>query len=366
MRKKYLFNAAAGFFAAAVLLIALSGCRNNTAQSDTASAKGNELLNVSYDPTRELYEQYNEAFIKYWKEKTGETVIIKQSHGGSSKQALKVIEGLGADILTLGVSADIDAIAEKGKLLPMDWQKRFPNDSTPYTSTVVFLVRKGNPKNIKTWEDLVQPGMSIIAANPKTSAVARLSYLAGWGAILKRELGDLNKLKEPEKYAAEIAKAQEAAQAYTKEIYRHVKVLDSGARGASQTFIQRKQGDVLLNWENESYKALADSTDKSFEIVVPPISILADPSVAVVDKNVDKRGTRIIAEEYIRYLYSDAGQELAAKNSYRPHNKDILAKYKDNFAEVELFTVGDVFGGWAEAQKTHFCDGGVFDTIYAR
>ncbi|MDR3235089.1 MAG: sulfate ABC transporter substrate-binding protein [Planctomycetaceae bacterium] len=325
------------------------------------------LTNVSYDPTRELYEEYNKAFAKHYKAATGDNVTIEQSHGGSSKQALKVIEGLEADVVTLALAFDIENIASKSQLLREDWQKQLPNNSTPYSSTVVFLVRKGNPKNIKTWEDLIKGDVKIIAANPKTSGVARWGYLAGWGYILKKELGDLKKLSDPQ-YAADVAKAQQKAKDYTKEVYKRVVVLDSGARGASQTFIQRKQGDVLLNWENEAYKAINDQGSKDqFEIIVPPVSILAEPPVAVVDKVVDKRKTRKIAEAYLKYLYSDEGQEIAAKNSYRPRNKDILEKYKNNFVtDVELFSIDEAFGGWQKAQKTHFGDGGVFDEIYAR
>ncbi|GHT21285.1 sulfate ABC transporter substrate-binding protein [Planctomycetales bacterium] len=330
----------------------------------TATAADYVLTNVSYDPTRELYEEYNKAFAKHYKAETGDNVTVKQSHGGSTKQARNVVEGVEADVVTLALAGDIDTIAEEAKLIKSDWQKQFSANNTPYSSTVVFLVRKGNPKNLKNWDDLIKDGVKIIAANPKTSGVAQWSYLAGWGFVLKRELGDLNKLKEPVKYAEEIAKAQEKARAYTKEIYKRVVVLDSGARGASQTFIQRKQGDVLLNWENESYKAIADSKDKDFEIVVPPISILAAPSVAIVDKVVDKRGTRKVAEAYLNYLYSDEGQEIAAKNSYRPLNKQILEKYKNNFVtNVELFTIEDVFGGWKQAKKEHFSSDAVFDQI---
>ncbi|MDR3182971.1 MAG: sulfate ABC transporter substrate-binding protein [Planctomycetaceae bacterium] len=326
-----------------------------------------ELTNVSYDPTRELYEEFNKAFAKHYKAETGDNVTIKVSHGGSSKQALKVIEGLEADVVTLALAFDIENIASKSQLLRDDWQKQLPYNSTPYSSTVVFLVRKGNPKNLKNWDDLVKDGVKIIAANPKTSGVARWSYLAGWGYILKKELGDLKKLNDPQ-YADEVAKAQKKAKEYTKEIYKRVIVLDSGARGASQTFIQRGQGDVLLNWENEAYKAVHDQGgEDKFEIVVPPVSILAEPPVAIVDKVVDKRKTRKVAEAYLKYLYSDEGQEIAAKNSYRPRNKDILEKYKNNFVtNVELFNIDDVFGGWQKAQKAHFSDGGVFDEIYAR
>ncbi|MDR1957792.1 MAG: sulfate ABC transporter substrate-binding protein [Planctomycetaceae bacterium] len=324
-----------------------------------------ELLNVSYDPTRELYEQFNQAFLKHYKAETGDNVKIKQSHGGSGKQALAVIEGLEADVVTLALAYDIENIAEKSKSIPQDWQKRLPDNSTPYTSTVVFLVRKGNPKKITKWEDLLKPGVSVIAAHPKTSGVARWSYLAGWGAILKQQLGDLKKLNDP-KYANEVTAAQKKAREYTAELYRHVKVLDSGARGSTQTFVQRRIGDVLLNWENEAYLAVREYGADQFEIVVPPISILAEPPVAVIDKVVDKRGTRKAAEAYLKYLYSKEGQEIAAKNYYRPRDPEVLKKYSNNFAKVELFSIDDVFGGWQKAQKIHFSDGGVFDQINAR
>ncbi|MDR1479842.1 MAG: sulfate ABC transporter substrate-binding protein [Planctomycetaceae bacterium] len=324
-----------------------------------------ELLNVSYDPTRELYEQFNKSFAKHFKSKTGDNVKIKQSHGGSGKQARAVFEGLEADVVTLALAFDIDNIVEKGKLLSADWQKKLPDNSTPYTSTVVFLVRKGNPKKIKTWDDLIKPGVEVIAAHPKTSGVARWSYLAGWGYILQKELGDLKKLHDPA-YAKEVEAAQKKAQAFTTELYKHVPVLDSGARGSTQTFVQREIGDVLLNWENEAFLAIREYGKEKYEIVVPPVSILAEPPVAVVDKVVDKRGTRKVAEEYLKYLYDDEGQEIAAKNFYRPRNKKILAKYSKNFADVKLFSIDDVFGGWKAAQTKHFSDGGVFDQINVR
>lgn len=324
-----------------------------------------ELLNVSYDPTRELYEQFNKSFAKYYKAKTGNNVKIKQSHGGSGKQARAVFEGLEADVVTLALAYDIDNIVEKGKLLSADWQKKLPDNSTPYTSTIVFLVRKGNPKQIKTWDDLLKPGVEVIAAHPKTSGVARWSYLAGWGYILQKELGDLKKLKDPA-YAKEVEAAQKKALAYTTELYKHVPVLDSGARGSTQTFVQREIGDVLLNWENEAFLAIREYGKDKYEIVVPPVSILAEPPVAIVDKVVDKRGTRKIADAYLNYLYSDEGQELAAKNFYRPRNAKILKKYAKNFTNVNLFTIDEVFGGWKAAHTKHFADGGVFDQISER
>ncbi|MDR1485261.1 MAG: sulfate ABC transporter substrate-binding protein [Planctomycetaceae bacterium] len=331
----------------------------------TVYAANYELLNVSYDPTRELYEQFNKSFAKHYKAKTGHNVRIKQSHGGSSKQARAVFEGLQADVVTLALAFDIDSIVEKGKLLSADWQKKLPNNSTPYSSTVVFLVRKGNPKKIKSWDDLIKPGVEVIAAHPKTSGVARWSYLAGWGYILQKELGDLKKLNDPA-FAAEVEAAQKKAQAFTAELYKHVPVLDSGARGSTQTFVQREIGDVLLNWENEAFLAIREYGKDKYEIVVPPISILAEPPVAVVDKVVDKRGTRKIAEAYLKYLYSDEGQEIAARNFYRPRNEEILKKYSNNFADVKLFSIDDVFGGWKAAQTKHFSDGGVFDQINVR
>ncbi|MDR2641242.1 MAG: sulfate ABC transporter substrate-binding protein [Planctomycetaceae bacterium] len=331
----------------------------------TVNAKDYELLNVSYDPTRELYEQFNKSFAKQYKAQTGDNIKVKQSHGGSGKQARAVFEGLEADVVTLALAFDIDNIVEKGKLLSVDWQKKLPDNSTPYTSTVVFLVRKGNPKNIKTWDDLIKPGVEVIAAHPKTSGVARWSYLAGWGYILQKELGDLKKLHDPA-YAKEVEAAQKKAQEFTAELYKHVPVLDSGARGSTQTFVQREIGDVLLNWENEAFLAIREYGKNKYEIVVPPVSILAEPPVAVVDKVVDRRGTRKVAEAYLNYLYSAEGQEIAAKNFYRPRNKTILQKYSNNFADVKLFTIDDVFGGWKKAQTKHFADGGIFDQINVR
>ncbi|MDR1925215.1 MAG: sulfate ABC transporter substrate-binding protein [Planctomycetaceae bacterium] len=333
--------------------------------ASTVYAADYELTNVSYDPTRELYEEFNKAFAKHYKTLTGDNVKVKQSHGGSSKQARAVIEGVQADVVTLALAYDIDSIASKSQLLPSDWQKKFPDNSTPYSSTVVFLVRKGNPKKIKTWGDLIKPGVKVIAAHPKTSGVARWGYLAGWGSVLQDELGDLKKLSDPA-YAKEIEAAQKKARAYTAELYKHVPVLDSGARGATQTFVQRGQGDVLINWENEAFLAVREYGKDKFEIVVPPVSILAEPPVAVVDKIVDKRGTRKVAEAYIKFLYEREGQEIAGKNYYRPRDKEILKKYSDNFADVKLFSIDDVFGGWQKAQKTHFEDGGVFDQINVR
>jgi len=305
------------------------------------------LLNVSYDPTRELYQDVNAAFAAEWKSKTGQVVTINQSHGGSGKQARAVIDGLQADIVTLGLAYDIDAIRDNGHLIARDWQARLPHNSTPYTSTIVLLVRKGNPKHIKDWNDLVRPGVSVIAPNPKTSGGARWNYLAAWG------------------YALEQSNRDEArARDFVGKLYRNVPVLDSGARGATTTFVQRGIGDVLVAWENEALLAVEKLGKGDFEIIAPSVSILAEPPVAVVDKVVDRRGTRKVAEAYVQFLYSPQGQEIAAKHYYRPRSEDVRARYAKQFPELRLFTVDEVFGGWTRAQKTHFADGGVFDQIY--
>jgi sulfate transport system substrate-binding protein len=308
-----------------------------------------ELLNVSYDPTRELYDAYNTAFTKYWKGKSGQTVSIKQSHGGSSKQGRAVIDGLAADVVTLALAYDIDEIAEKGKLLAPDWQKRLPHNSAPYTSTIVFLVRKGNPKQIKDWSDLVKPGVSVITPNPKTSGGARWNYLAAWGYALKKNGNDTEKAKQ-----------------FVSALYKNVAVLDSGARGATTTFVERGIGDVLISWENEAVLAIKELGPGKFDIVAPSISILAEPPVSIVDKVVDKKGTRKVAEAYLQYWYTPEGQEIAAKNFYRPIDPKVLEKYQGQFPKVTLFTIDDVFGGWQKAQKTHFADGGIFDQIYVK
>ncbi len=299
------------------------------------------LLNVSYDPTRELYTDLNNAFSAQAKKK-GQNVTIKQSHGGSGKQARSVIDGLEADVVTLALAYDIDAIAEKG-LIKADWQKRLPHNSSPYTSTIVFLVRKGNPKKIKDWNDLVKPGIAVITPNPKTSGGARWNYLAAWGYALKQPGGNEAKAKE-----------------FVKQLYKNVPVLDSGARGSTNTFVQRGQGDVLLAWENEAYLAINELGPDKYDVVTPPISILAEPPVAVVDKVVDKRGTRAVAEEYLKFIYGPEGQQIAAKHYYRPIDKKVPVK----LAKLKLFTIDELFGGWQKAQKTHFADGGVFDQIY--
>lgn len=306
------------------------------------------ILNVSYDPTRELYQDYNKAFIAYWKEKTGEDVNVQQSHGGGGKQTRAVIDGLEADVLTLALPYDIDQIAERAGLLPKDWQGRLPNNSLPYTSTIVFLVRKGNPKGIKNWDDLTKEGISVITPNPKTSGGARYNYLAAWA------------------FAEKNADGKDAAKEFVKKLYKNVPVLDSGARGSTTTFIQRGIGDVLITWENEAFLALKEYGAGEYEIVVPPVSIKAETPVAVVDKIVKKNGTQDLAEAYLQYLYSPAGQKLAAKHFYRPaHPEHADAEDLKRFPNLELFTVDDKFGGWAKAQKTHFDDGGSFDQIYA-
>lgn len=320
-----------------------------TALLPAAGHAKTELLNVSYDPTRELYQDFNRAFSKYLKQRTGQDVAIKQSHGGSGKQARAVIDGLDADIVTLALAYDIDEIASKGKLIAPNWQKRLPGNSSPYTSTIVFLVRKGNPKKIRDWDDLVKPGVKVITPNPKTSGGARWNYLAAWAYALKRNGGSEAKAKE-----------------FVTRLYRNVPVLDSGARGATTTFVQRGQGDVLIAWENEAFLAVNELGKNNFEIVIPSISILAEPPVSLVDKVVDRKGTRKIAEEYLKYLYSPEGQEIVAKHYYRPFDKKVAAKYARQFPKLRLVTIDDTFGGWAKAQKIHFLDGGVFDQIYGK
>ena len=312
-----------------------------------ANAKEIKLLNVSYDPTRELYQDYNAAFAKYWKSKTGDDVVISQSHGGSGKQALSVINGLEADVVTLALAYDIDAIAQQAGFLPADWQKRLPDNSTPYTSTIVFLVRKGNPKNIKDWDDVVKPGVIVVTPNPKTSGGARWAYLAAWAYAL-------------DKYGHDGAKTRD----FVKRLYKNVPVLDSGARGSTTTFVERGIGDVLLAWENEAHLAIKEFGADKFEIVTPPESILAEPPVAVVDKVAKKHGTTDVARAYLEYLYSDEGQDIAGRNFYRPRSETAAAKYAGQFAKLKLITVDDVFGGWQKAQKTHFADGGTFDQIF--
>ena len=305
------------------------------------------LLNVSYDPTRELYNEFNAAFGKYWQAKTGDRVTVRQSHGGSGKQARSVIDGLEADVVTLALAYDIDEISAKGGLLPADWQQRLPYNSSPYTSTIVFLVRKGNPKGIKDWDDLVKPGVSVITPNPKTSGGARWNYLAAWGYELRRSGGDETRARD-----------------FVARLYRNVPVLDSGARGSTTTFVERDIGDVLLTWENEAFLAVKELGRDDFEIVMPSLSILAEPPVALVDKIADKHGARAAAQAYLEYLYSAEGQELAAKHHYRPRDPAVAERYRERFPPLKLFTIDEMFGGWAKAQTAHFKDGGTFDQIY--
>ena len=323
--------------AAALLALGLNG----VAQAATT------FLNVSYDPTREFYQEYNQAFGQYWKQRTGQNVDFKQSHGGSGKQARSVIDGLQADVVTLALANDIDEIANAG-LIRKDWQKQFKNNSAPYTSTVVFLVRKGNPKNIRDWNDLTKVGIEIITPNPKTGGAPRWIYLSAWGYALKQPGGNDAKARE-----------------LVKKLYQNVKVLDSGARGSLTTFAERGIGDVLLSWENEALLATQGLGKDKYDIIYPSISILAEPSVAIVDKTVDKDGNRNLARGYLNFLYSPLGQELAAKHYFRPRNPQVAAKYAQQFPKIKLFSIHDVFGGWAKAQKTHFVNGAVFDQIYA-
>jgi sulfate transport system substrate-binding protein len=305
------------------------------------------LLNVSYDPTRELYKDINVAYAAYWKGRTGQTVVVDQSHGGSGAQARAVIDGLAADVVTLALAYDIDSIAQRAKLLPPNWQTRLPDHSTPYTSTIVFLVRKGNPWGIHTWTDILKPGIAAVVPNPKTSGGARWAYLAAWASALRAPGG-----------------SEAAAKAYVTEFYKRVPVLDSGARGSTVTFTQRGVGDVLVCWENEAHLALAEFGADKFEIVTPPTSILAEPPVALVDKVVDRKGTRVVAEGYLNFLYSPLAQDLIGKNFYRPRNGQALAKYASRFPQIPMATIDETFGGWAKAQATHFADGGVFDQIH--
>ena len=330
-----------------------------------ANARTIELLNVSYDPTREFYKEFNGEFIKYWEKKTGDKVVLTQSHGGAGKQARAVIDGLKADVVTLALAYDIDAIAEKTGLLPANWQTRLPNNSSPYTSTIVFLVRKGNPKKIRDWDDIVKPGIEVITPNPKTSGGARWNHLAAWGYVLKKELGDLSNLKniDPAKREAAEKKAYE----FLVKLYKNVPVLDAGARGATNTFVQRGIGDVLLAWENEAFLSINELGPDKFEIVVPSVSILAEPPVTVVDKNAEAKGVGDVAVEYLKYLYSPVGQRCAAKHYYRPvHSEHADPVDVKRFPDVYRFSVDEVFGGWKKAQKNHFDDNGIFDRIYTK
>ncbi|MFD2612190.1 sulfate ABC transporter substrate-binding protein [Paenibacillus gansuensis] len=342
--------------AALTLITVLAGCssdgnagKENAAQGSTSQAKGKvELLNVSYDPTRELYEAVNESFAAYWKEESGQTVTIKQSHGGSGKQSRAVIDGLKADIVTLALGYDIDSIASKG-LIKEDWQQRLQDNSSPYTSTIVFLVRKGNPKGIKDWADLTKDGVEVITPNPKTSGGARWNYLAAWGYASKQFGGDETKIKE-----------------FMNKLFANVPVLDSGARASTTTFVERGLGDVLIAWENEAYLSVNELGKDKFEIVYPSMSIVAEPPVAVVDKNVDKNGTREVAEAYLEYLYTEEAQVIEAKNYYRPRLASVAEQYAEQFPDIPMLTIDQDFGGWAEAQQKHFADGGTFDEIYTK
>jgi sulfate/thiosulfate transport system substrate-binding protein len=326
-------------------LALLTSCSSKTEATSGPSTV--HLLNVSYDPTRELYQEFNKSFADDWKQKTGQTVAIEQSHGGSGKQARSVIDGLQADVVTLGLASDIDAIADKAHAINPGWETRLPNNATPYTSTIVFLVRKGNPKGIHDWPDIIKTGVSIITPNPKTSSGARWNYLAAWGYAWNHSGHDEQKTR-----------------AFIAALYKNVPVLDSGARGSTTTFVERGLGDVLLSWENEAYLALKEFGADKFEIVNPSSSILAEPPVAVVDKYVDQHGTRAVAEAYLKYLYTDAGQDIAAKNFYRPRNAAVLANYKSQFPDIQLFTITDVAGPWKEVQPKHFADHGIFDQLY--
>ena len=324
-----------------LLAIATLGLSAWTAQAQVS------LLNVSYDPTRELYVEFNQAFAKHWKSKTGQDVTIKQSHGGSGKQARAIIDGLDADVATLALAGDTDALHDNGQLIPKDWQKRLPHNSSPYTSTIILVVREGNPKGIKDWDDLVKPGIKVITPNPKTSGGARWNYLAAW-EFAKRQYG-----------------TEAQAKAFVKKLYENVPVLDTGARGSSITFAQRAQGDVFISWENEAY-LLEKEFGAKFDVVVPSLSILAEPAVALVDKNADKKGTRAVAQAYLEYLYSDEGQDIAGKNFYRPISPKAQAKYAKQFPKLNLFSIDQAFGGWAQATKAHFADGASFDQIYTK
>jgi sulfate transport system substrate-binding protein len=317
------------------------------AQQATPTAQAVTLLNVSYDPTRELYADYNQVFAKHWKDKTGQVVTVKQSHGGSGKQARSIIDGIDADVATLALAGDIDALVQHGGHLAANWQQRLPHGSAPYTSTIVFLVRKGNPKGVKDWDDLVRPDMKIITPNPKTSGGARWNYLAAW-AFAERQYGSAEKARD-----------------FVRQLYRNVPVLDSGARGSTITFVQRGVGDVLLAWENEAFLALKEFGPNKVEIVVPSLSILAQPSVAVLDKVVDKKGTRTVAQAYLQHLYSPEGQRIAAKHHYRPTDPQVQAEFADRFPRLELLTIDQAFGGWGKASQAHFVDGASFDQIYA-
>ncbi len=331
-------------FSLALIAVLAVGCKGNDKPSGSEPIT---LLNVSYDPTREFYEEFNRSFAKHWEATTNTRVQINMSHGGSGKQARAVIDGLEADVVTLALAYDVQMLHEKGKLIPENWQSRLPNNSSPYTSTIVFVVRKGNPKNIKDWDDLVRPGISVITPNPKTSGGARWNYLAAWGYALRKPGG-----------------TEDTAREFVTSLFRNVPVLDSGARGSTTTFAERGLGDVLLAWENEALLLLREIGKDKFDVVNPSVSILAEPPVTLVDKIVDRKGTRAVAEGYLQYLYSAEGQEIAAKHHYRPRSPEVAKKHAAEFADLKLFTVDEVFGGWSKAQATHFADGGMFDRIY--
>ncbi|MDM0045855.1 sulfate ABC transporter substrate-binding protein [Variovorax dokdonensis] len=346
-RRSFIFRAALGAAATAAGLAGIGAAPAALAQQQAgASAAPITLLNVSYDPTRELYADYNKAFAAYWKGKTGQQVSIKQSHGGSGKQARSIIDGLEADVATLALGGDTDALVSNGQWVKADWQKRLPHNASPYTSTIVFLVKKGNPKGVKDWDDLLKPGLQVITPNPKTSGGARWNYLAAWEFAKRKYGGDAQ------------------AKDFVARLYRNVPVLDTGARGSTITFVQRGVGDVLLAWENEAFLALREFGAEKFEIVVPSVSILAEPAVTVVDKVVDKRGTRVVSEEYLKYLYSDEGQDIAGKHFYRPTSEKAQAKYAKQFPKLALFTIDEAFGGWSKATQAHFAEGASFDQVY--
>jgi len=355
--------------AALGLALILQGCSGSESGAEASGERRAPvtILNVSYDPTREFYRDFNAAFAAVWRERTGQSVTVRMSHGGSGSQARSVIDGLEGDVVTLALAADIDAIAANSDLLPTDWQGRLPNNNAPYTSTLAFLVRKGNPKNIQTWEDLARADVEVITPNPKTSGVARWNYLAMWGSVLRAELGPgfEAKLDDPA-HSDAVAAANAKAREFVSAVYRGVPVLDTGARGSTNTFIQRGIGDVLINWENEILLGSRELDAAGVELVVPPVSILAEPTVALVDRTVDRRGTREVAEAYLEFLYSDVGQELAGRYYFRPSSRDALEQFRDQFPDVEMFTIDDVFGGWAGANAIHFSDGGTFDQIYGQ
>jgi sulfate/thiosulfate transport system substrate-binding protein len=345
-------------FGVLAMLVMLTACGGGE------SSKSITLLNVSYDPTRELYRDVNIGFAAQWEQQHGQKISVRQSHGGSGSQARAVIDGLDADVVTLALAYDIDSIQRKGKRLGANWQTRFPDNSSPYTSTVVFLVRSGNPKNIKDWPDLLRSDITVVTPNPKTSGGARWNYLAAWGYALRNGLdGDLSRLDDPAA-ADQVSAAQAAAEKFVKDLYTRVPVLDGGARASTNTFVQRQIGDVLLAWENEALLAMRELRPGTVEMIVPSVSVLAEPPVAVVDTVVDRRGTRQIAEAYLQYLYSPAGQEAAAKHYFRPRNPEVLARFQERFKDVQTFTVGEAFGGWNAAHEKHFADGGVFDRIF--